>query len=239
MSEKRQTKPEINEAIEHKIAKYLRAYPEFFNRHLDLLETLHIPHPCRPAISLIERRLMLLRDQNAQLRKKLQELVTVARDNDKLARRMQHLALELISAEGLDELLQGVKSVLRDDFNADFTALRLAARPVETALNEMEEFVSPDGLLLFDSVLRGGRPLGGHLSEERARCLFDNSAPAVGSAVLAPLTGTGWQGVLAVGSRDAERFHPGMGTLFLSRMAELISHALQPYLLPPQAEARS
>ena len=38
--------------------------------------------------------------------------------------------------------------------------------------------------------------------------------------------GFDWKGLVAIGSCDPKRFHPGMGTLFLSRIGELISHAL-------------
>jgi uncharacterized protein YigA (DUF484 family) len=34
-------------------------------------------------------------------------------------------------------------------------------------------------------------------------------------------------GLVAVGSRDANRFYPGMGTLFLRMMAESLAVALQ------------
>jgi uncharacterized protein YigA (DUF484 family) len=38
-----------------------------------------------------------------------------------------------------------------------------------------------------------------------------------------PLRTTGTFGLLALGSPDPNRFHPGMGTLFLIRLAELAS----------------
>lgn len=239
MSERQQVKTMSNDHIELTIARYLHANPDFFDRHPDLLEALRIPHPCRPAISLIERQLLRLREQNAELRRQFQELVAVARDNDSLSRRMQRLALELIEADGLDELLHGIKRVLRDEFGADYTAVRLAARPVEAALAREEEFVPAQRLVLFESVLRTARPSCGRIGQERAGCLFDRATRAqVRSAALVPLRGGGWQGLLAVGSDDENRFYPGMGTLFLTRMGELIVRALQPYLLPPQAEVK-
>jgi len=44
---------------------------------------------------------------------------------------------------------------------------------------------------------------------------------------LIPLGGHRWRGLLVVGSADAGRFHPGVGTLFLERIGELVSQALQ------------
>jgi uncharacterized protein YigA (DUF484 family) len=39
-------------------------------------------------------------------------------------------------------------------------------------------------------------------------------------------------GLLAIGSQDASRFHPGMGTLFLTHLGELIGLLLARYLEP-------
>ena len=47
----------------------------------------------------------------------------------------------------------------------------------------------------------------------RARCTSAGGAPALG--------------VMAVGSRDPNRFYPGMGTLFLRMMGEALTVALQ------------
>ncbi len=225
--------------VEQAIADYLRQHPDFFTRHLPLLEMLRVPHPCRPAISLIERQLALLREQNAHLRHKLRELVTVARDNDFLAKRIQYLALELIEADELNEMLQGIQSVLRDKFNVDFAALRLAAQPVESSLMGAVELVTSESLVPFEKLLGSGRPQCGRLSEPQLRFLFPDGAPEIGSAAVVPLRGPDWKGVLAVASQDPERFYATMGTMFLSRIGELISHALQAHLrsLPETASS--
>jgi len=46
----------------------------------------------------------------------------------------------------------------------------------------------------------------------------------VASSALLPLPGVG---LVAVGSRDGNRFYPGMGTLFLRMMGESLATALQ------------
>jgi uncharacterized protein len=43
---------------------------------------------------------------------------------------------------------------------------------------------------------------------------------------LVPLGEKGSIGLLALGSVDRDRFHPGMSTEFLARMADLIADAL-------------
>lgn len=226
----RQEQVSVNNNAERVIAEYLRNHPDFFNRHPELLEALRIPHPCGSAISLIERQVQQFRQQNQQLRKKLRDLVKVARDNDCLAKRMQHLNLALIECKQLDETMLAVQSVLRDQFNADFTAFRLAlSSPVGVLLTE-QDLLHPNALTLFRPVFDSGRPICGRLTLQQKQHLFDDSAERVASVALIPLKGADWKGVLAIGSLDANRFYPGMGTLFLSRIGELISHAIQPHL---------
>lgn len=217
--------------LEAAIRAYLRDHPEFFIRHADLAENLRIPHPCQPAVSLLEYQNRLLREQSQHLRDKLLELVAIARDNDRLAERVQRLALGLLDARGgLDELLHGIKAILREEFRADCVALCLAIPPT-VGLSAVEEFLRPDVLILFEDVFRTGRPRCGRLSPEQAAALFADGAGRAASAALIPLGNKEWRGLLAVGSSDAGRFYPGVGTLFLERIGELVSQTLRARLL--------
>lgn len=232
MSEEQET-PGTREitAFEAKTVTWLHNHPDFFTRHPELVESLRIPHPCRPAVSLLEYQNRLLREHIQRLHDKLMELVNIARDNDRLAGRVQRLALGLLDARGgLDELLHGVKAILRDEFKADCVALCLAVPPT-VGLSAVEELLRPEVVKLFEEVFRAGRPLCGRLSPEQAAALFSDGVCHAASAALIPLDGGQWRGLLAVGSGQADRFHPGVGTLFLERIGELVSQALQARLL--------
>ncbi|HAS51975.1 MAG TPA: DUF484 domain-containing protein [Gammaproteobacteria bacterium] len=225
--------------VEAEVIAWLREHPEFFTVHPELVESLRIPHPCRPAVSLLEYQNRLLRERSQRLHDKLMELVDIARDNDRLAERVQRLALSLLNARGgLDELLHGVKAILRDEFNADCVALCLAVPP-SVGLSAVEEFLRPDVVVLFEAVFRAGRPQCSRLSLEQAKALFSDSACDAASAALIPLDGEIWRGLLAVGSSDPDRFHAGVGTLFLERVGELVRQALQTRLLAAGWRMRS
>jgi uncharacterized protein YigA (DUF484 family) len=131
---------------------------------------------------------------------------------------------------GLDELLHGIKAILRDEFKADGVALCLAMPPT-AGLSAVEEFPRSEVVALFDAVFRAGRPQCGRLHAEQAAALFGDGAALAASAALIPLGGGEWRGLLAVGSGDPKRFHPGMGTLFLERIGQLITQTLQARLL--------
>ena len=81
MTTSQQTQPETQPLDEKTVADYLRDNPDFFQNNASLLATLEIPHTCGTAVSLVEHQVKVLRDQNRQLKRKLMDLVHVARDN--------------------------------------------------------------------------------------------------------------------------------------------------------------
>jgi uncharacterized protein YigA (DUF484 family) len=57
--------------------------------------------------------------------------------------------------------------------------------------------------------------------------LFRDAADEIGSVALVPLGQKASIGFLAIGSVDADRFHPGMSIDFLTRLGDLVSAALR------------
>jgi uncharacterized protein YigA (DUF484 family) len=231
MTEKN-TEPNFNAPAEEKqIADYLVAHPEFFERHLDALRDLKIPHPTSgQAISLLERQVISLRDQAKRYRGQFEDLIQVARENDRLSRQLHELTLALIEARSLDEVLNTLQDELRTQFQADAVELRLfSAADLDRAVNEGEP-----GPALFRDFMTQGRPKCGILKQEQLAYLFGSQAAETGSVALVPITGERTVGILAIGSRDADRFHPGKGTDFLRRLGEVVSRTLQVMTEPGQ-----
>ncbi len=55
MTEQRQDPPQSAELTAEQVAAYLRAHPEFFVDHDELIPELRIPHQPGDAVSLVER----------------------------------------------------------------------------------------------------------------------------------------------------------------------------------------
>ena len=70
------------------------------------------------------------------------------------------------------------------------------------------------------------RPPDGQIRDSQREFLFGAEAPNIGSVAMIPLGGQPPLGLLALGSVDRDRFHPGMSTEFLQRMGELITDAV-------------
>jgi uncharacterized protein YigA (DUF484 family) len=220
------------EITEEQVVEYLSADRDFFERHLDLLAMIKVPHPVGTAVSLVERQVGLLQDRGQQLEKKLQELIAVARENEQVSTRMQHLALAVLEADSPDEVMAATQEVLRNEFRADFVVFRFTDQ-AGTVCESHPDLVLPADSInrqRFRKCMDGGQPVCGRVTPEQIETLFQGDAEQVVSAAMLPLQHGKAFGVLGLGSRDADRFNPAMGTLFLSHMGELVGRALARHL---------
>ena len=219
----------IDELDPEAVAGYLIRHPEFFQSRPELVAQLHIPQECGDAVSLLEYQAKVLREANGNLKSTLDELLAVARDNDRASERLHRLTLELIDAQELDSLLQGLKERLLQDFAADVVVVRLKVAPEQV---QAPDLIGADdaGLELFSACLNEQRPICGRLNAEQALYLFGDSAAKVASCALIPILNGGSLGLLAIGSGDAERFHRGMGTVFLRQLGDLLGRVIKPHL---------
>jgi uncharacterized protein YigA (DUF484 family) len=215
------------------VGEYLQTYPDYFERNSQLLAKLRLPHlrDVGATVSLVERQVEVLRERNQSLERKLKELLDVARANDALADRIHRLSQRLIRAQSLLESVNAVETSLREDFDAMHSVLVLfleEARALEPEAGRFLRVAAPgdEEMKTFDTLLTTGKPRCGQVRDAQRDYLFGKDAVAIGSVALTPLGQKGALGILAIGASDAERFHPGMSTEFLSRIGELVTYAL-------------
>ncbi|MFZ0501372.1 MAG: DUF484 family protein [Steroidobacteraceae bacterium] len=233
--------PKENE--EDSVAAYLQHNPDFFERHQALLLRLRVPHARGGStISLVERQIEVLREKHAGLEDKLAELVSVARANDALAEKLHRFTRKLLRARSRAAAVALIEASLREDFDAFHGVLVLMGEYPDLAPQRFVRTVARDdaGLKPFDTLFASGKPRCGQVRDTQREFLFGEDANDIGSVALVPLLPHGDTagssglsaplGVLALGSTDRDRFHPGMSTEFLARMADLISDAAS---LPP------
>lgn len=231
-----QRKPEFidDELTEDAIRDYLKTHPDFFERHQALLGALDLPHASGAAVSLVERQVSLLRARDMKLERQLKDLIKVARDNDVLAAKIHQLALQLLSATDLPGTVVAIEEAVRAGFSADQAVLVLFGDPDAFGDVDVGRFFratdrdDPD-LKPFGTFLAGSGPRCGQARDSQMRFLFHEEAAEVGSVALIPLGSGSAYGFLAIGSRDADRFHPGMSIDFLARVGDLVAAALKRY----------
>lgn len=224
------------EAIdEQTVTQYLQQHPDLFDRHPQLLTRLRLQHPRNgTTVSLIERQVEVLREKHAALEQKLGEFVKVARANDALADKIHRFTRRLLRTATRTQALAQIEAGLREDFDAYHTVLVLqvpkatAGAPTGDAASRFLRQVSSDNPIFksFESLFSNARPRCGQARDSQRDFLFGSEAAAIGSVALIPLIAMTPPGLLALGSVDRDRFHPGMSVEFLSRMAELIADSL-------------
>ena len=217
------------DAEEESIAGYLQRHPEFFERHQAVLARLRLPHARGGStISLVERQIEVLREKQAALENKLAELLRVARANDAIAERLHRFTRRLLNCGTPAEAVARIEAGLREDFDAFHAALVLIGEPPDPSLPAFVRSVAADDAALkpFESLFASGKPRCGQARDSQREFLFGPEGLEMGSVALVPLGEKGSIGLLALGSADRDRFHPGMSTEFLARLADLITDAL-------------
>lgn len=212
-------------SLKEVVASYLRKNPDFLSEYPDILELLELNHQSGVAVSLIERQVEQLRASNQDISNQLNRLVQVAKENEELMTRLHRLTLELMCIESRSEFFTHLGNSLLNDFNADILQLCLFDHDIAAEAGEDVISLQPDDKALeqFRSLMEKDQTVCGRLNESKMDFLFGSKARWVQSTALIPLGEQGSLGLMAIGSSDQARFFPGMGTLFLDLLADVIS----------------
>ena len=209
------------------VADYLQKHQDFFHDHLDLLEHLSIPHPSGVAVSLIAKQLEILRNKHRVQEQQLTELINIAKSNELTLSRLHQLTLALLEVNTFPETFTTLDHLLGEYFDCDFIELRLIRPcPIDKLAHW---FISPDSedVKAFMKELGCRQPKCARPTLVQARILFADAALEVNSCALVPLNlADDSQGILAIASREAGRFHYSMGQLFLNQIGEILSARL-------------
>ena len=206
------------------VIAFLRAHPDFFVNRADLLFDLQLPHGHSNASSLLEKQASVLRTRNTELRHKLNELVNVARDNDRLFNQIKKLGLALLETESLAESEATLHQILLNDFKLDCTSLLLYG--TEREPGSIIFTSKPELQAILGDLLRGDRIICTTLRRKEMAFLFPGYEHSEGSAALIPLHFRGDIGLLAVGSADPTHYTSNMDTTFASYIGEILSRRI-------------
>ncbi len=218
-----------SELTDEQVRDYLREHSDFFERHPDMLDHLHISHSSGGAVSLVEKQVSVLRERNMEMRKRLNSLTSNARDNDHLYELTRGLILALLEARTTADVGKAFDHTMREDFAVEHTSLILFGDPKQSS-DALRVESADSARIEIGALLKNRTPTCGVLRAEELSYLFPD-AGQVGSAAVMPLINGEEMGVLAVGSSDANHYSSNMGTLFLTHIAEVLIRLL-PRLRP-------
>ena len=210
----------------HEVAAWLRRHPAFLKQFPDLSLTLVVPREDGPAASLASYQLDVLRDKNRELSRRLHDLYGISQENERLAVRTHQLTLALMRQNNPAGVVRAMAATLAEDFSGDLVRIVLFNPVPGLGDEDWLQVIARDDRLLapFADALKDGEPLCGRLHPDKQALLYGARVEDVQSSALLALEGVG---LVAVGSKDANRFYPGMGTLFLRMMGEAFEVALR------------
>lgn len=234
------------------VADFLRDTPDFFARNPQLLLDIEVPHQQRGAVSLVERQVLVQREQYTDLQQRLTEIVDVAHQNDNLSELLHDYSVGLMSAGSLDEVFTFTKTIMQKRLKCELSsALMRHNNVVEACLEGLSDYVTlvDDKLCSSMGDLHTRRSVYcGYPITNRVEQFFPQNAAEVKSIAIIQLAdATSVQpiscdyrsaqsgnvlnktkefGYLALASTTRERFAPHMGTDFLSRFGSLLSARL-------------
>jgi uncharacterized protein len=213
------------------IATFLLDTPDFFDRHAELLSEIQLisPHGKR-AVSLQERQIELQRDKTKALELKLAEMVRYAQENDAIQGKLQRWVRTLLLHRDNNSLPTVLLRELKAQFAMPQAALKLWHVEPSYAELAWAQGASADVASFTGSLMQ---PYCGVNSGFEAVTWMEDagSVKSVALIALRPLASSesgnlpACFGLLALGSPDADRFKPQMGTDFLQRIGELTSAA--------------
>jgi len=195
------------------VRRFLLENPEFFAQHPDLLEKIKLPHEHKGSVSLVEIRSEQLRQKVRQLNFKLNQLVSIAKQNEKIYRVYTDLNVQLLRCESVAEVQFTLEDVLQERLQLSSAVIKSFKGP--HAIPELQQ------RLFTEKRFKNTNFFFGRLSQHERQLLFGES-PAESVALM--LLGDNRElGILGISSSDASHFTPDMDTLLLQQLQQVLN----------------
>jgi uncharacterized protein YigA (DUF484 family) len=195
------------------VRAFLLENPEFFAQYPDLLEKIKLPHEHKGSVSLVEIQSEQLRKKVRQLNYKLTQLVTIAKQNEKIYRVYTDLNVQLLRCESVAEVQFTLEDVLQERLQLSSAVIKSFKGP--HAIPELQR------RLFTEKRFKNTNFFFGRLSQHERQLLFSES-PAESVALM--LLGDNRDlGILGISSSDASHFTPDMDTLLLQQLQQVLN----------------
>jgi uncharacterized protein YigA (DUF484 family) len=194
------------------VAAYLLENPEFFSQFPQIIEKLSIPHSHKGSVSLVELQSEQLRKKVRSLSHKLNQLISIAKQNEAIYRVYADLNLRILKCTNLDDLKFILEEVIQE--NLKLASVTLKPFTGAHALPEIQR------RLFIEKRFKRHKFFFGRLSDHERKLLFaDQDASSVALLLIGDL---GELGILAIGSKDPGHFNPDMDTLLITQLQQFL-----------------
>ena len=208
---------------EEQVSRYLKQNLEFFLNHGELLSKIRLPHHSGKAISLIEKQVNLLREQEFEATIKLKDLLENARNNDTIFNATKTLILALLNSDTIEEIRNSVQEQLIRLKSVDACEIIFSDHPnIDTStIIRIEElkFLKDK----FSDAFRLEKTYCGQLKDDQILYLFPSPEKNIISTALCPVIRSGEiLAMLALGSKTTDHFNVHLDSLFLDFICQTL-----------------
>jgi len=194
------------------VADYLIKNPRFFLQYPQLIEKITIPHFHKGSVSLVELQGEQLRKKVSGLNHKLNQLISIAKQNEATYRSYADLNLRILKCTNFDDLKFILEEVIQE--NLHLASVILKPFKGDYALPEIQQ------RLFIEKHFKKHQFFFGRLSEHERKLLFaDQEANSVALLLIGDL---GEHGILAIGSKDPGHFNSDMDTLLITQLQQFL-----------------
>ncbi|GAA0856412.1 DUF484 family protein [Aliiglaciecola litoralis] len=204
---------EVADVSAKDVIDYLEQNPDFFAVYPELAERLTIPHQQKGSVSLVELQSDQLRKKNRALSHKLNQLISIAKQNEEIYRIYADLNVQLLTCRFFTEVQDLLEDIMCHKLK--MSAVTLKSFTGAHALPEIQR------KLFIEKRFKKECFFFGRLSQHEKQLLFGNTN--VESVALMLLGDKGELGILAVGSRDGGHFNPDMDTLLITQLQQFLN----------------
>jgi len=195
------------------LVDFLKNNPTIFEQRPELLELVTLSDN-RSTTSLLERQIGVLKTRLQQQKSNQSELFQVARENEQISDNFSDIVYQMISFTNLSEFATQFPSALKSIFDIDEVSFK-TAQGVERKADDKTG---------YEDAMR-------RLTKQRALC--DNRWPSnimnlffgaeIKSAALIPMRDldNNTLGLLALGSKEANRYTNDLGTVHLDKLGQM------------------
>lgn len=215
------------------VLDYLRAHPELLGRHAELLAPLLKPERASGDRVVDLQRFMVerLRKRASEIETERDQMVALARINLRSQARVHRAVLALMGARSFEHLIQAATVDMPIFLGLDAASLCIEAEssPPPRCPAAGVRVLGEGGV---DRLLGPGRDMLLRPRVRAERAIFGSAANLVRSDALLRLkiSPASPAGLLALGSRKENRFHPGQGTELLGFLARALELTIRAWL---------
>ncbi len=232
---------EPRELTDAQVVRFLRENPDFLERYPQLLSVIRAPErqfqdvdeAGGEVVDLQGAMLSRMRSELAQREEQSSELIDASRANLQSQNRVHAAVIAILSARSLDHMIEILTIDLAGLLNVDAVALCLEGGMV-TPTSAQGLRVVPVGTI--DKILDVSRTVSLRENVEGDRRIYGEAAGLVRSEAMLRLSvrEDAPCALLAMGSREPDRFHTGQGSELLTFLARILEHSIRTWLDLPR-----